>query len=61
MNELGGIFHGRLLNPRSIACFNQTGVLSADGATVTWTNGMIWKKRARPGEPSEANQRSRPP
>jgi hypothetical protein len=61
MNELGGIFHGRRLNPRSIACFNQTGVLSADGKTLTWTNGEIWEKHARHGERSEANPRSRPP
>jgi hypothetical protein len=46
MNEFGGMFHGRVLTGRSIACFNQTGALSPDCVTLTWSNGVIWRKRA---------------
>ncbi len=43
-NELGGIFHGRLLTADTIACFNKTGTLSSDGTTIHWSDGVVWKK-----------------
>ena len=44
-SELGGIYSGRLLSARSVACFDRTGVLSDDGATILWSDGAIWKRR----------------
>jgi hypothetical protein len=44
MNEFGGVFKGKLLSQASVACFRQTGVLGRDRATLTWTNGVIWKR-----------------
>jgi hypothetical protein len=49
MNELGGIYHGRLLTSRSISCFKTVGALSADGKTIVWDNGVVWKRV--PGAP----------
>ena len=42
MNELGGTFSGKVLSATSIACFNKTGTLSADGKTIAWSDGVIW-------------------
>jgi hypothetical protein len=47
-NELGGIYHGRLLSKDSIACFNKTGAISADGKTIRWDDGVIWKRMPAP-------------
>jgi hypothetical protein len=47
-NELGGIYHGRLLSKDSIACFNKTGAVSADGKTIRWDDGVIWKRMPAP-------------
>jgi hypothetical protein len=44
MNEFGGLFRGKLLSATSVACFRQTGMLGGDGTTLTWTNGVIWKR-----------------
>jgi hypothetical protein len=43
-NEFGGLFTGELLSPTTVACFRQTGVLDRDGTTLTWSNGVIWKR-----------------
>ena len=45
MSELGGIYDGRLLSARSVACFRKTGTLSDDGKSVVWSDGVIWKRR----------------
>jgi hypothetical protein len=47
-NELGGIYQGRLLSRNSLYCFNKTGALSADGKTIRWDDGVIWKKMPAP-------------
>jgi hypothetical protein len=47
-NELGGIFHGKVLSDHSISCFNKTGVLSADGKTILWDGGVVWRRLSRP-------------
>jgi hypothetical protein len=44
MNEFGGLFRGRLLSQTAVACFRQTGVLQRDGATLKWSNGVIWRR-----------------
>jgi hypothetical protein len=49
ISELGGIYHGRRLTSRSISCFNKIGALSADGKTILWDNGVVWKRV--PGAP----------
>jgi hypothetical protein len=48
INGLGGIFHGRVLSKTSISCFNKTGVLSNDGVTLRWSDGVIWKRHLGP-------------
>jgi hypothetical protein len=45
MNELGGVYRGRLLTENSIACFNKVGTLSSDGTTIHWDDGVVWKRR----------------
>ncbi|MGA2794144.1 MAG: hypothetical protein ABSE69_11505, partial [Roseiarcus sp.] len=44
MNELGGVYRGRLLTDNSIACFNKVGTLSGDGKTIRWDDGVVWKR-----------------
>ena len=44
MNELGGMFHGAVLTPTTLACFNKTGALAPDGVTLTWSDGVIWRR-----------------
>jgi hypothetical protein len=44
MNEFGGLFRGKLLSPTSVGCFHQTGRLGRDGTTLTWSNGVIWRR-----------------
>ena len=44
MNELGGIYRGRVLSRTSIACFNKVGVLASDGVTLRWSDGVIWRR-----------------
>ena len=43
-NELGGLFRGKRLSATTIACFNKTGALSADGARIVWNSGMVWRR-----------------
>lgn len=43
-NELGGIFYGRVLDSRTISCFNKKGVLAADGRTIYWDGGVVWMR-----------------
>jgi hypothetical protein len=43
-NELGGIFYGRLLDSRTISCFNKNGALAADGRTIHWDGGVVWTR-----------------
>ena len=45
MNEFGGLYRGRVLSEKSISCFNKTGVLAADGVTLRWSDGVVWKRR----------------
>jgi len=44
MNELGGVYRGRLLTENSISCFNKVGTLSGDGKTIQWDDGVVWKR-----------------
>ena len=44
VNEYGGLFQGKLLGADGVACFRKTGRLSADGVTITWSDGVIWKR-----------------
>jgi hypothetical protein len=44
VNEYGGLFQGKLVGPNGVACFRKTGRLSADGITLTWSDGVIWKR-----------------
>ena len=44
INEFGGIYRGRVLSETSISCFNKTGVLAADGVTLRWSDGVVWKR-----------------
>ncbi|HEY1782380.1 MAG TPA: hypothetical protein VGG79_18465 [Roseiarcus sp.] len=44
VNEYGGLFQGKLIGADGVACFNKTGQLSADGLTITWSDGVIWKR-----------------
>jgi hypothetical protein len=50
MNELGGIFRGRVLSETSISCFNKTGVLARDGVTLQWSDGVVWKRHLGPSQ-----------
>ena len=43
-NELGGVFYGRLVNAKTIFCFNKLGVISPDGKTIRWDGGVVWTK-----------------
>lgn len=45
VNEYGGLFQGKLIGADGVACFRKTGRLSADGITITWSDGVIWKRR----------------
>ena len=44
MNELGGLYQGEALGPGRVACFRKEGRLSGDGMTLTWSDGVIWKR-----------------
>ncbi len=44
VNEYGGLFQGKLIGADGVACFHKTGRLSADGVTLTWSDGVIWKR-----------------
>lgn len=44
MNEYGGLFQGETVGPDVVNCFNKTGRLSSDGLTITWSDGVIWKR-----------------
>jgi hypothetical protein len=44
MNEYGGLFRGEGLGPDVVACFRKTGRLSPDGQTLTWSDGVIWRR-----------------
>jgi len=46
VDELGGLFKGQRLSENAVSCFRQTGVLGPDGQTITWSNGVIWRRRA---------------
>jgi hypothetical protein len=48
VNEYGGLFQGKLIDADGVACFNKTGRLSADGVTLTWSDGVIWKRHDPP-------------
>ncbi len=45
INEFGGLYRGRVLSEKSISCFNKTGVLAADGVSLRWSDGVVWKRR----------------
>jgi len=44
VNEYGGLFRGQVLSAESVACFRKTGRLSPDGSTLTWSDGVIWRR-----------------
>ena len=44
VNEYGGLFQGKLIGADGVACFRKTGRLSADGLTIIWSDGVIWKR-----------------
>jgi hypothetical protein len=44
VNEYGGLFDGKPLGADGVACFRKAGRLSADGLTITWSDGVIWKR-----------------
>jgi hypothetical protein len=44
INELGGLFHGRVLGRSSLFCFNKIGRLSEDGTIIRWADGVIWRR-----------------
>jgi hypothetical protein len=44
VNEYGGLFQGKSIGADGVACFHKTGRLSADGVTITWSDGVIWKR-----------------
>ncbi len=44
VNEYGGLFQGRPLGVDAVACFHKTGRLTADGLTIIWSDGVIWKR-----------------
>ena len=44
VNEYGGLFQGKPIGADGVACFRKTGRLSADGVTITWSDGVIWKR-----------------
>jgi hypothetical protein len=44
VNEYGGLFQGEPIGADGVACFCKTGRLSADGVTITWSDGVIWKR-----------------
>jgi hypothetical protein len=47
VNEYGGLFRGKPIGADGVACFRKTGRLSADGVTITWSDGVIWKRHGR--------------
>ena len=44
VNEYGGLFQGKPIGADGVACFHKTGRLSADGVTIIWSDGVIWKR-----------------
>jgi hypothetical protein len=48
VNEFGGLYLGKLLSETTIACFRKTGTLDFDGVTLTWSDGVIWKRLKPP-------------
>ena len=44
-NEYGGLFQGKPIGADGVACFNKTGRLSGDGLTITWSDGVVWKRQ----------------
>ena len=46
VNEYGGLFQGKLIGPNGVACFHKTGRVSADGVTIIWSDGVIWKRHS---------------
>jgi hypothetical protein len=44
VNEYGGLFRGQVLGADSVACFRKIGRLSPDGLTLTWSDGVIWRR-----------------
>ena len=44
VNEYGGLFQGKRIGADGVACFHKTGRLSADGVTIIWSDGVIWKR-----------------
>ena len=48
MSELGGLFRGRIVGDRRIACFNKRGALSADGTILRWDDGVVWRRMSGP-------------
>jgi hypothetical protein len=49
MNEYGGLFRGRLVGEDSVACFRKIGSLSPDGETLTWSDGVVWRRHGGGG------------
>ena len=45
VNELGGLYVGRVLGRNAIWCFNKRGSLSASGQTIRWSDGVVWKRQ----------------
>jgi hypothetical protein len=39
------MFQGKPIGADGVACFRKTGRLSADGVTITWSDGVIWKRQ----------------
>ena len=45
MNELGGVFDGRVVSRTSVSCFNKIGALSDDDQTIRWGDGgVVWRR-----------------
>jgi len=44
VNEYGGLFHRKSIGADGVSCFNKTGRESADGVTITWSDGVIRKR-----------------
>ncbi len=43
-DEFGGLYFGKTLDARSIACFGKVGRLQPDGVTIEWDGGVVWRK-----------------
>jgi ABC-type oligopeptide transport system substrate-binding subunit len=50
VNELGGLFRGQVLGADAVACFRKIGRLSPDGLTLTWSDGVIWRRHLDSGK-----------